>query len=450
VSWLLTIGARGDIILVPSEAGSIQSAIDIARIGDEIVVAPGTYHEAIDFLGKAIVVRSSDGASVTAIDATGLNSSVVTFNRNEDLRALLEGFTITGGTGTPFGTTFRGGGVYMFGSSPTIRDCNVVENSTLKGSGSGAGIWGYNGEPSIIGCSFVGNDGGNFGGGAYFSDSVPSILNCVFVENQATRGGGIYVISCDGAVIERCQFLRNSADRGGALAISNSDQTTSSCLFVSNDCSISGAAIYTSGTTGGISLVRNCTFFGNSSPSISHSNSTISALMNCIVWNTVGGPHFGGLFVSFQHSNIEGGTNGGGNGNINLDPKFVDPLNGDFRLRSDSPCVDSGSNTLLLSDMLYDLDGHPRILDGNGDDWLVVDMGPYEHALCPTDIAPVGGNGTTGIQDLLAVIGAMGACPIPCLQSCPEDVTHNCIVNEEDLLAVIAAWGPCHGDTTNP
>ncbi|MEE8459954.1 MAG: hypothetical protein V3S08_08770, partial [Phycisphaerales bacterium] len=47
---------------------SIQTAIDNAVDTDEIVVAPGTYLECINFLGKAITVRSSDGAGVTTID----------------------------------------------------------------------------------------------------------------------------------------------------------------------------------------------------------------------------------------------------------------------------------------------------------------------------------------------------------------------------------------------
>ena len=38
---------------------SIQTAIDAAVDTDEIVVAPGTYFETIDFLGKAITLRSS-------------------------------------------------------------------------------------------------------------------------------------------------------------------------------------------------------------------------------------------------------------------------------------------------------------------------------------------------------------------------------------------------------
>ena len=55
----------------------IQWAIDAAVGGDEIVVPPGTYAETIDFLGKAITLRSSGGAAVTTLDGTGLNDSVV-------------------------------------------------------------------------------------------------------------------------------------------------------------------------------------------------------------------------------------------------------------------------------------------------------------------------------------------------------------------------------------
>ena len=39
---------------------SIQTAIDNAAETDEIVVAPGIYSETIDFLGRAVTVRSMD------------------------------------------------------------------------------------------------------------------------------------------------------------------------------------------------------------------------------------------------------------------------------------------------------------------------------------------------------------------------------------------------------
>lgn len=49
---------------------SIQDGINaVAVAGDEVLVAPGTYNELINFLGKAVTVRSSGGRDVTIIDA---------------------------------------------------------------------------------------------------------------------------------------------------------------------------------------------------------------------------------------------------------------------------------------------------------------------------------------------------------------------------------------------
>ena len=42
----------------------------------------------------------------------------------------------------------------------------------------------------------------------------------------------------------------------------------------------------------------------------------------------------------------------------------------------DSPVIDMGDNTIVSQ--AIDLDGHPRIVDGNGDDVIIVDMGAYE------------------------------------------------------------------------
>ena len=61
----------GATINVPADQPMIQAAINAAVSGvDEVVVAPGTYNEIIDFGGKAITVHSSGGAAVTIIDAT--------------------------------------------------------------------------------------------------------------------------------------------------------------------------------------------------------------------------------------------------------------------------------------------------------------------------------------------------------------------------------------------
>ena len=62
--------------------------------------------------------------------------------------------------------------------------------------------------------------------------------------------------------------------------------------------------------------------------------------------------------------------------NISLDPFFVNTSILDFHVYDISPVIDAGNNDNVISD--FDLDGNPRILDGNGDGNAIVDMGAYE------------------------------------------------------------------------
>jgi len=56
----------------------------------------------------------------------------------------------------------------------------------------------------------------------------------------------------------------------------------------------------------------------------------------------------------------------------------VDLANGDYHLKDTSPCIDAGDNSLVPSGVTTDLDGNPRIVDGNNDGKPVVDIGAYE------------------------------------------------------------------------
>jgi len=53
--------ARAEVLHVPSEQYStIQSAIIAVETNDTIIVDPNTYYENINFMGKAITVRSTN------------------------------------------------------------------------------------------------------------------------------------------------------------------------------------------------------------------------------------------------------------------------------------------------------------------------------------------------------------------------------------------------------
>ncbi|MHC4804608.1 MAG: right-handed parallel beta-helix repeat-containing protein, partial [Planctomycetota bacterium] len=160
---------------------SIQTAVVNAVDTDEIIVAPGTYFETIDFLGKAITLRSSDGAEVTTIDAQQ-TGTVVTCENGEGPDTVLEGFTITGGPSWPW----LGGGMVNVSSSPTVAYCTFSGNE----GDWGGGMQNWSSSPTVTNCTFSGNEA-YAGGGMRNSNSNPTVIDCTFTGNSAKYGGGM-------------------------------------------------------------------------------------------------------------------------------------------------------------------------------------------------------------------------------------------------------------------
>ncbi|HVQ24148.1 MAG TPA: hypothetical protein VMV01_03180 [Planctomycetota bacterium] len=202
---------------VPAQYPTIQGAIVAAQPGDTVLVAPGTYFETIDFLGKGITVQSNGGAAVTTIDGGGAGS-VVTFQTHETPASVLSDLTITGGAGTVHGpfALLVGGGVYVNGSSPVLLDCVITGNTVA-----------------------------NFGGGVFISDTglgTPVLIeHCVLSDNATTSavkggGGGLTVEHGAAVVVHSCSLLGNSTatNGGGFLVHRNSKARIASSLIAAN------------------------------------------------------------------------------------------------------------------------------------------------------------------------------------------------------------------------
>ena len=61
---------------------------------------------------------------------------------------------------------------------------------------------------------------------------------------------------------------------------------------------------------------------------------------------------------------------------------------GDYHLRYGSPAIDVGNNIAVT--LVTDLDGNPRLVDGDGDSILEVDLGTYERQAYTLTINVVG------------------------------------------------------------
>jgi parallel beta-helix repeat protein len=204
----------------------------------------------------------------------------------------------------------------------------------------------------------------------------------------------------------------------------------------------------------------NCTISGNTATNngggMVNSHSANTTVANCILWGNTANEIAGPGIPTVTFSDVQGGWPG--DGNIDVDPAFVDPANDDYHLLPGSPCIDAGDNSAVppdsqdlddngdvLEPVPYDLDGNSRFVDdectvntGLGTP-PIVDMGAYEFQGCC--VCDLNGDGSVGVNDFLLLLSNWGPCAN--CENCEGDFDGDCVVGITDFLILLANWGPC-------
>ena len=344
---------------------SIQDAINDAETGDLILVKPGRYYENINFLGKALTVKSIEkDPSYTIIDANN-SGSVVTFESGEQPDSVLDGFTIQHGFNengggiliqeAPDGTITRpsikncliientaiqaGGGIGLFHAEPYILNCEIHENSAKLGAGLSMQTFSA---PDLRYIKLHSNIAEESGGGLFIHSSSPLMSFLEIIENQAVkRGGGLYILDAfPGQIINLLIAGNRSMDGGGMYLKNVSSAFIGFCTIADNKADISGDGIY-----------------------MSHSGILITS---SILWNDgdeIYQDDRNDVRINFSDVGLADETVFPGTRNINQNPLFVSP-GLDYHLDVASPCKNKGDKLMAPT---HDMDNDTRPI-GNGYD----------------------------------------------------------------------------------
>lgn len=316
--------------------------------------------------------------------------------------------TIQGGT-ISSNSASSGGGIFADKSAPIIRQCTIAGNGpgpmqgggiylgfttggtklnhcTITGNKAqvGAGIYAMSGPPKgayIVNSIISGNTAQLEGGGVAFAAASEDTSNSVvaFIENSIISsnsslggggGGGLLIPNPSEVRISSCTIDQNTAvTKGSAIAIQGSAPRILNSTFQGNKAkTAAGGTIFNQSESPYLHIV-NSTFADTTDAWISGQSNVFAR--NCIFWGNSAGFKTPKTMLAITYSDVKGGLAKAGN--IDADPRFVDAANGDFRLQGDSPCIDTGTNSVF--GMKVTLDKGAKARPAN----QVLDMGAYEY-----------------------------------------------------------------------
>ncbi len=411
-----SLSAQGIILSVPDSFTTIQSAINAADSGDTVLVDRGTYYENIAFRGKKITVASlfiktgnNTDIALTRIDG-GQKGSVVTFN-NDISGSVLTGFYLKNGKKN----AAYGGGIYIYNSNPVLKDLKIWRNSAKLGGG----IFMNKSNPVLSNINFRENSAGSEGGGIFIFESGPVLNNLHIIRNTASTNGGGILIKNSNIILNNTVIARNEAGfSGGGIWHHGDELTLKNAYFDTNDAIWGGRDIHINSSKK-VYLCNITMISIYKDPSINLTAELRIKADEATIVNSIILPFkFRRIYVDdtlleIKYSNVKlSGISLHGSSEIrhtdsviDKDPIFVNSGQSDYRLRANSPCIDTGiPDTTGLALPATDLAGNIRIRDGR------VDMGAYEWDGTTSGFPPILPSWTAdpaGFQDSMRLKGVV-------------------------------------------
>jgi len=356
ILWRLC--ASPAIIMVGTgyECQTIAAGVEGASFGDTVLIAPGTYYESDLQMKEGLSLKAETPGSVT-VDGEGKGNPLI---RIAD-KSRVEGLTLTGGENAI--QAWEGGEFYVANCTITLNDRTGISCSQVS-------------TPHVFNTivSYNGYDGVHF-------DKGGTLEGCVITDNGSD---GVYTAR-EMARIRNTIIARNGQD---GLRIGTGGRATMiNCLVVENA---------RDGVTGKTTLIG-CTVAYNLRIGFNTSEEGDWYIVNTIIFGNISTGLSGVPLSKTSHSLVQDnyGNYAGKNGNIWANPYFFNPVEGDFSLWWDSPCVDAGKWQAELTASVSrsgsdievgwstgkDLAGNERLRGG------AADMGAYEYQGTPPTFA---------------------------------------------------------------
>ncbi|TDD47340.1 right-handed parallel beta-helix repeat-containing protein [Kribbella antibiotica] len=377
--------AAGRTLTVAKSGGqysTIQAAANASQPGDTILISAGTYQESLKpksgASGQEITYQAAPGARVVLDGNKSLKSGNGLLNLDGKSWLKFDGIAVTKSpthgvygsevshitfTRCEVSSSSNGGLVLLSGSDLVVDGCDIHHNNDKGTSADNEAIsigWSTR---FVVKNNYV-HDNGEEGIDAKYNDNAAGlILNNVVANN---RGPNIYVDSSSGVEVNgnTSYGAKESTKAGIAVAVEDySESRKAQNIKILNNVSAKNAGggisfwKESSGTISGISIINN-TLANNPKPGIVGA-SEVSGSGN-VVRNTIFAANSTGIGGPFSSEK-----------NLTSDPGFVDPSNGDYKLKATATAaIDAGSATNAPP---TDRDGGARPV-GNG-----FDIGAYEY-----------------------------------------------------------------------